>query len=121
MMAGARPELGGGTPSMYATPLRASYMLPPLIASDRDPDRRYVLHGDGTRPQAVPLLDLPLHADPTTTLEFCSVQPRLRVLPDAPRVQQLDQPPHPQHLLPITSLALDTSTALGQALSLIHI
>lgn len=115
MMAGARPELGGGTPSMYATPLRASYMLPPLIASDRDPDRRYVLHGDGTRPQAVPLLDLPLHADPTTTLEFCSVQPRLRVLPDAPRVQQLDQPPHPQHLLPITSLALDTSTALGQA------
>ncbi|WFD36793.1 hypothetical protein MCUN1_003683 [Malassezia cuniculi] len=97
--------------SVRDDPLRVSYVLPPLGTIDEHPKHRFFINGDGSA-YTLPLLELPKRAERKS---LNGAQPRLRriggemppVAPDA-----YERAMRPRHLLPVTSLALDTTTPI---------
>ena len=92
-------------------PLRVSYVLPPLGSNSENPRRRFFINGDGSA-HTLPMLELPARIERRS---LNGAQPILRRSnAPSPQVQMgtFENAMRPRHLLPVTALALDTSTPI---------
>lgn len=91
---------------------RVSYTLPTLVSLQDDPRHRYLADGDHNH-RALPVLDLGLEPHSRAGGACLGSAPQVRILEEGGGVRPaLPREMQPQHMRPVTALALDTQTSV---------